>query len=66
MIAAPSGGGGRSGSRNTSHAVEPDPTAPIDGLHAACVEARRQIRHQFDEARLRVANWQPAPPPEHP
>jgi hypothetical protein len=41
-------------------------TAPVDRVHAECVEALRQIRAQFADARQRVASWQPGPYPEQP
>jgi len=39
------------------------PTAPLDQLHADCVEARYETRRDFTKARLRVRNWQPRPAP---
>jgi len=33
--------------------------APLDDLHAACVEARRLIRAGFDAAKARAAEWEP-------
>jgi len=37
----------------------PDIVAPVDRLHADCVNAREQIRHRFALITARVALWQP-------
>ena len=34
-----------------------DPNAPIDQLHADCVQARREIRDAFSWARQLASEW---------
>jgi hypothetical protein len=41
-------------------------TTPVDRTHAECVEALRQIRARFADARQRVASWQLGPYPTDP
>jgi hypothetical protein len=40
-----------------------DTTDPVDALHQECVDARRDVRVAFAEARQVAAEWEPRPAP---
>jgi len=40
------------------------PSAPLDQLHADCIEATQTIRTEFQLRRELVANWVPRPMPK--